>query len=248
MKLQKIFAPGYAEAIRKKVAFSGIVSDYGDTEFKYDDTKVNFVFDLEQPDGLLQKLLTAESNCDAAIALYEAFPDISPILASYAPFWEYLAHVDLYPYVRKRWPAMNDDGSIEQQYILDHWFVTKGLMRHALATLWWTVSMSVDPDDPDDKYKMTKFLFDKREDFRLALGASTLFRHRPYTQGVMKFILDNPDVVKEYELPRERFIMQHFNRLGAVKQLAAMPDDFFYNELVKIKDDILKIKSIDDLP
>ena len=95
---------------------------------------------------------------------------------------------------------------------------------------------------------MTKFLFDKREDFRLALGASTLFRHRPYTQGVMKFILDNPDVVKEYELPRERFIMQHFNRLGAVKQLAAMPDDFFYNELVKIKDDILKIKSIDDLP
>ena len=248
MKPQKIFTPGYAETLRKRVASFGIVSDYGDKEFKYDDARVNYVLGLEQPDNLLQKLLDAESSCDAAIVLYESFPDLTPILASYAPFWEYLAHVDLYEYVRKRWPKISDEGIIEQQYILDHWFVTKGLMRHALATLWWTVSMSVDPSDPVDKYKMTKFLFDKREDFRLALGASTLFRHRAYTQGVMRFILDNPDVVKEYELPRERFIMQHFNRLGAIKQLSAMPEDFFYNELVKIKGDILKIKDINDLP
>ena len=44
-----------------------------------------------------------------------------------------------------------------------------------------------------------------------------------------------------------RFITNYFNKLGATKQLAYLDRSFFASELTRIKPEILKLKSREDI-
>ena len=92
------------------------------------------------------------SSLDAAILLYEALPDLHPLMASYAPFWLYVSHVELITYMRKRWPnvIVNRDGehnntASQISYIMDYWFPSMGSSSKTwLPNLWWAVYLTVD--------------------------------------------------------------------------------------------------------
>ena len=135
------------------------------------------------------------SSLDSAILLYEALPNLNPLLASYAPFWLYISHVELIIYMRKRWPnvLVNRDGeqnntTSQISYIMDYWFPSMGSSSKTwLPNLWWAVYLTVD-DRREDKYALTRILI-KQEDLRTrTLGTYTLFRHKPATVAVLSFI------------------------------------------------------------
>lgn len=245
MERQHIFTTKYTLILRERVEKGGDISGYAQEEFPYDKDQLLVLQNHLKPEKLLDKMLVDDSDLSAAIALHSAYKDLTPLEASYGPFWEYLAHADLYKFVKKRWPKAFVEGAGNRQYILDHWFVAgRGLMRHSLSNLWWTVEVT--KGDEED-YSLTEFIFDKREDLRLALGISTLFRYRPFTRGILRFLKENQDLTSDYTLPRERFIIQYFNRQGSIKQLACMDEEFFVRTLDGLKPRIQEITSRDDL-
>ena len=235
---QYIFQKDYVAALKQSVK-DGIIDAYGDKSFTYNKDAA-FSINLDRDDKLLDKMVqhtTPAEDYEAAIALYEAFPDLTREQACYEPFWVYLSHVDLYPYMIKRFcdgkaPTLSD--------VKINWWHSN-LMRRGLSNLWWSVKQSVIDEEPDpgNRYFYTQYLF-KRLDFRTRrLGSSTLFRHKEAVIGILKYLHEN---VSEHFEGRSNFIMMYFNQQATLKQLASCDRNYFYNELKSISDDINNVK------
>lgn len=74
-----------------------------------------------------------------------------------------------------------------------------------------------------NKYELTEVLF-RQYDLRMRLGHSSLIRHREAMIGVLEFLKENPDCLKNRAIKN---MTKHFNRLGAVKQLVYLDRTFF---------------------
>lgn len=235
---QLIFQKDYVAELKKSVK-EEITDSYGSNEFVYNKDAA-FSINIDRDDTLLENMLkhaTSSEDYNAAIALFETFPNLNREQACYEPFWAYLTHVDLYPYMIERFcdgktPTLND--------IRNNWW-HPSLMRRGVSNLWWSVKQTIieEERDPMKKYHYTEYLF-KRLDFRQRrLGSSALFRHKEAVIGILKFLEDN---VKDYFEGRSNFIMMYFNKQATLKQLAACDRDYFYNELCRISSDIDKVK------
>src|SRR5690554_6880860 len=190
MAKQPIFKTKYVQKLKTELN----EEFYKSNEFVYDKNQVYVFPNIEQTEGLIDKL-DVNDDCKTAIAIFEAFEKLEPIQASDERLWVYLAHADLYSYMVKRWNAVqNGTAKDAKGYILDHWFLTStaqgNLMRHAVSGLWWSVFLSVDKER-DDKYELTKVLF-KNQTFRTrTFGNYRLVRHKEAAIGLLEFCLEN---------------------------------------------------------
>ena len=98
MGLQRIFTPEYVNQLTNDIHPENYLGD----KIKYNENEVRRLKGVEHPEGLEDKMLNATDEYEAAILLFEAYKDISPIIASNRCFWIYLTHVDLARYVRKQ--------------------------------------------------------------------------------------------------------------------------------------------------
>lgn len=249
---QAIFTESFCDVLRKNLKDGQSISNYtidGD-DFVYTDRDVCYLNDFQVDKSKLAKLNEGEpSSLESAILLYEALPDLNPLLASYPPFWLYLAHVELVTYMRKRWHnvLVNRDGepnSIESQidYIKDYWFPSMGSSSKTwLPNLWWAVYLSVD-QRREDQYALTRILF-KQEDLRTrTLGTYTLFRHKPATVATLGFIESHLDTTFAHAFQnRCRHMTKYLNYLGGCRLLSYMDEDFFTEMLEKKKEAIEKV-------
>lgn len=189
-------------------------------------------------------------SIDCAIMLYEAFPDLTPLMASYAPFWLYLAHVELVSYMRARWNNVfvnrngkENDQNAQIKYIIDYWYPELGdTTRTWLPNLWWSIYLTVDESNPRDKYELTRILF-KQEDLRTrTLGTYTLFRHKPATVATLSFIASHMDSTFKHDFQNKcRYTMKYLNYLGGCRLLSYLDEDFFTEMLNKKNADIAKV-------
>lgn len=242
--LQKTFRNNYVTRLKDELRAGWSIKKYGKENFEIDESKVRYLANVYHPDGLLEKMMVAETEYQAAIHLYEAYKNISPLLASTENFWVYLTHTELLPYCQKRWPmVMKED--VKKEYILDHWFFSsQGMMRNTLASLWWSVYFSVD-ETRSNPYELTEILF-KNYSFRV-LWFSIFLRMKQGLLGVLEFMKDNLSLfTKSFDI-RGRYLAQYINRLGAVRNLSYLPKEFFYAECEKIKDNIALIDSEADM-
>lgn len=202
-------------------------------EYILDNSLIKSLSGIYQPDGLPEKM-DPENEYNSALALYEAYKSLSPLMASNEAFWTYLAHSELYSYVKKRWPNVSSDKFDSTNYIKRHWFVSAGLHRHSLAGLWWFVHQTIDESN-SDKYHLTKIILGPQtEDLRANLGSSTLFRSKSFTHGVLSFLEEHPEVMADNFTMRNRYIIQYFNRLGSYKEIAYLDEASIKNELNKL--------------
>ncbi len=237
MALQKVFKEAYVEALRSSID----PDNYAGETFVFDETQVRYMANVHHPEGLQEKM-NPDNLLESAIALYEAYPDLTPLSASKMELWAYLSHVDLFEYMQKRFPAVKD-GTADEKYIKEHWFrSSQGTIRSSLAGLWWSVYCSVD-ETRKDKYELTKVLFQQDSIRTHYFGNSITFRHREAIIGILEFLVENPDVSRVHFNSRCIYIAQYFNRLGAVKQLAYMDRQFFKEELMKKKPVLLTVTS-----
>ena len=241
MELQKTFKESYMKTLRDAVKSGETIPLYAGDAYEVDATQVKRLANVYAPEGLMDKLNEVwEDDFQSAIAIYEAYKNISPLLASNEAFWAYLTHVDLFEYAQKRWPKVKED-NCGADYIIDHWFVgSQGLLRNAAASAWWSVYNTID-ETRQNKYELTEMFF-KNYTLRVtALGPTQLIRHREAMIGILSFLLDNPEVTKNAFEYRGQFMTKYFNRLGAVKQLAYLKRDYFYNTCERLKDKILSV-------
>ncbi len=249
MALQKTFKKKYANQLQYEAIHGINIDRYSKPEFEYDKEQVLLIPTIEQPDGLLKKM-DPESDLASAKALYNAYRNLTPLQAADESFWIYLTHVDLFPYVQSI--VINRDagflsGGYDGKFINNNFFHGfGGLIYHPLAGLWWDVRCTID-NEAEDPYKYTDYLF---RDYGLRItymGRYALFRHKEEVIGILQFLMDNEDVANEHFRQRTRAISQYFNKLGAVRQLMSLNRDYFYNELTRLKEGILRIKTDEDV-
>lgn len=244
MLLQRTFKKNYAESLLDSVRNGRDLEKYANDCFIYDTDQVVMIPGIEFPDGLVDKMIpTSQGDCDSAIALFEAYPNLTPLQAADKSFWTYLTHVDLFKYVQERFPKVKEPGFNNITYVVDHWFCgPEWYWRHPLASLWWFVYQTIDGTNQDDKYKYTRFFFSNFE-FRTNLAKYSLARLKEALFGYFDFLMDHPEIMSQYFKPRNRFLTKHLNKLGGTRLLSMLPRQTFYDELCSIKDEALAINS-----
>lgn len=246
MIVQRSFKRNYVAELKYRVQKStDFISLYALDEFPIDTNGIVLLPGMEQPIGLINKMLpTSDGDFQSAVALYEAYPKLTPLQAADDNFWTYLAHADLFKYVQQRFPKVLDPDFGGANYIIDHWFSRKNdgniLKRH-----WWSVHFSID-NELVDKYRYTKILFTDYATRTNNFIGYKIARHKEAAIGILKFFYDHEDIYSKCFRGRMIYITKYFNKMGGSKNLVALNRDFFYNELMKIKDVILSIKSEDE--
>lgn len=242
MALQRVFKKSYIDELRNNIK----VDDYLQESFPYDESRCAKLYGIEHPEGLLEKLdPTPDGDLRSAIAIYEAYKGLSPLLAQQDDLWVYLTHVDLFDYVKKRWPIMlEDDLDKVRNYIGNHWFRnSKHLFRTSFAGLWWQVWLTKD-DERENPYELTEVYFKCGQDWHQKFGELELIRIREAMIGILQFLKDNPEINAKNFVARGRQISMLFNLQGAYKQFAFLDRHYFYNELTLRKEKILKVLDI----
>lgn len=240
MSKQKVFTDAYIDFLYKKAA-EGEIANYFAESFPIDEemedgTPTIIESHLEHDDELLEKLMNASSQ-EAPIILYKAFEKLTPAEAAQKNLWIYLEHVDLFPLVQKITQRATTQGAI-----LDNWFGTAGY-KHALASLWWQVYLTVDTEasDEEGRFKLTKYFLSKNHsDLILLMSQSTLFKCRAFSKGVLTFLMENDSQLKL--IPVGRFIIPYYNKKGGQVQLASWDWTDFYNELNSMRSYLLQLK------
>lgn len=247
MELQKTFKDTFVKYLKDNIKTGKSINLYSADEFEIDSSQVKRLAGIYTPENLKEKLADCyDDDLKSAIIVFEAYKDISPLLASNEAFWVYITHTSMFNYTQRRWPKVLD-GSATVNYIIDHWFIGgQGLMRNAAASLWWSVHNTID-ETRKDKYELTSILFKNYTLRTNTLGISTLIRHKEAMIGILDFLLKNPSITQNYFEPRGTFISKYFNRLGAVKQLSYLDREYFTQKCENIKDKILSVTSRDQV-
>ncbi len=246
MSLQPVFKRGYIEYLKTHIKPSLYMGD----SFEFDKSQVVRLYGINQPEGLLERLdPTSDGDLQTAIAIYEAYPDLTPLMAQKDSLWVYLTHVDLFDYVKRRWPIpSNIEEDKKCRFIENHWFHNPtNFLRTTFAGLWWNVFLTID-ESREDKYELTKVMYNCGQDWRIMrFGELSLVRNKESMTGVLEFLAENPEIVKNNFDARGQFISRYFNILGGTKQLSSLNREQFKAILYKLKDRILSIQTVEDI-
>lgn len=231
MASQKVFKRDYQEYLISNID----PVKYNQSRFDYDITKVESLYKVSRPDYLEERLdSTRKGDYVSAVAIYEAYRDIPPLLAQMNDLWVYLSHVDLFNYTRNRWPFLvNDKNAVT--FIKNHWFVNAKHMNGCIAGLWWNIRLTVD-ENRDDPYELSKVLFRSNR-----LREYSILRSVGASRGILGFIAENKELFKEAFESKVLLIMSIFNIVSASKNLSYLPEDFFKKTLENF---VYKIESI----
>ena len=245
MEKQLIFKDKYVQRLKENLADGSLLSFYRSNQFIYDKKEVLMMPNIIASPDLVNKL-DFEDDFKTAVLLYKAFENLAPIQASDERLWTYLSHVDLYPYMIKRWSNVYDGSAKNDiEYIVEHWFLSSSaqsnLLRHALSGLWWSVFLSVDESRGPNKYDLTKILFRQLDFPTRTLGTYKLGRHREAVIGILEFIQENENLFSKKFEYKTRFITKHLNVIGGVKPIAYYNRHFFKSELEKLSSTIAKL-------
>lgn len=241
MELQKIFKKSYMDFLKKNIN----ISDYQLDSFPYDEKNTKRLANVYKPEGLLERL-DPEDDLASAIEIYNAYENVSPLLASMPDLWVYLSHVDLFPYIQKRYASVMDE-DVTESYIMQHWFKNEvSIFRQGLPGLWWSVYLSIDPER-ENPYELTEILFRNQELRTNSFGPLALIRHKPAMMGILEFLNEHQYLLEDGMNMRAVYIRKLFSSIGGYKRLEFMDKQFFKDELEKRLDVISRKFSRDEI-
>lgn len=239
---QKIFKGPFVAELRDRLRFEDSLCEYFKTATEYSaDAAFESTIKVDPAKLALRFRGAGESasnDLDNAIALYEAFPDLSETQASDPRLWVYLTHVTLRDYVLARWPlpgscdqAMQDkDAKVSAtNYILTHWFTSGNdrlLRRNAIARLWWAVHLTKSPWErlpefadlrSDDPYRFTRVLLSTQDIYQQVLERG-FGRDNRILITLLEFIEAHPNIKRE----PIRDLMKELNLELTVKNFAVL--------------------------
>ena len=236
MENQKIFDDNYCSDIKRQIR-KEVYTNFHENEFVFDGSRV-ITCNYERPEGLEEKMLSypVDDLFHPAKELYEAYPNLTGIQATYEPFWIYLSLVDLYKYTIRQYPNPED---YKSQYALNHFLVCK-YTAYNLRGLWWAIKMTFRENMAGLKdYSLSEFFLNRHSQLTQSLSESQLFRCRAVVLGVVEYFYEHQDDCRR-DIINES--LKYLNMLGSIKQLACLPSSYFKNLLLErvpvIKEDL----------
>lgn len=193
----------------------------------------NYYFDseIEVPD---YELIIGESDTDFQNAqiIYEAFKGkINPVQASDLRLWAYLAHVQHWDYMCKRWKIDVQDDEEEEEdkkksprdkavdRVGSRYFFKaskgKAFVRHGIARLYWSAYLTYDDDNENgNPYEYTEYFFSKQDIF-------TSITERSYARNKIFILAALKELKMHPEMSREdiRNFLARLNQSGAITVL-----------------------------
>lgn len=227
MEHQRIFKNNFVSNLINQTKSGDALGKFKSQEFVFNKENDSLIIPkLIKPQGLLNRLVPdVKQDFESAIEVYEAYSTLTPLEAADNRLWTYLALVDLYPYMLKRWPNVyNGSADNEIGYLLEHFILesSSGLLRHQLSGFWWSVHLSVDPDR-DDPYELTKVLFWNQTLRTRTLGTYLVARHKEALIGFLEYCQEKgKESFRSFEKEHQE-LTSFLNLVGGVKPLA------FYN-------------------
>lgn len=173
---------------------------------------------FEIPDDLAQKMidcynldmfgnLVADGNQfskydgKAAIELFLALQGLKPKDLAQHRLWVSLAHLNLMPYIRKRWPKIDLPNFNDAGYIKEHW-LKKDKIRNWLKGLFWQVKCTaIEKETGEWDFEYTDFIFSRQNLGNRGIAA------RPYLIANPKLVKGTLMFLKKYE---HEFLSPHF--------------------------------------
>lgn len=234
MELQRIYSDAFVAQLRKNATAEKYQSEEPFDIENQEYTQLSGIYNRASEIAPLkgnennhegQKRMIPDKNHDfeSAVALFEAYKDLSPYIASKAGFWVYLSHNELYSYVKNRWG--------DTTKIKEHWFDIG--RRGSLSGLWWAVYCTYDSTkEGEEQYWLTRQLF-VNQTFR----TRTFFTYRigmnkEALKGILLFMSKHPDLFKRGAgEARLDYIRKYLGRLGSTKELISFESEFFTKEL-----------------
>lgn len=185
------------------------------------DTSEMAVVKAVRPDLASDMKATTKSEAEDAILLYEALPGLTQQMAAEKRLWVYLGHTVLLDFIRRRFPIPDDDQKAVS-HIKRRWFMGNTPMRDALYSLWFSVSLTIDESNPDDKYHLTRILL---SNYSLRTTWLTVILRIPHVlRGILIFFAKHKHELHGAELSL-RYLSSYFNRLGAGSLLTILAVD-----------------------
>lgn len=154
----------------------------------------------------MAKLLAAKAGDDHqdlenSIRLHKALQALAPIQARDPRLWARLAHVEFWPYMRRRWPIERylPDREKAARYVEERYFVPKAegraLLRNGVARLWWYSHMTYDADRGNNPYELTGVLL-RNLDITQQILERSMGRSRVVLVAFLEFLLENPELLE----------------------------------------------------
>lgn len=228
---QKAFTIDYAMELEDSISSNS--DKYFQPHFDYDHNQICDM-PFEGHEGLLEEMMPylsieAKVEVDAAIKLYEAYKDLTPLQASHRPFWIYLSHTDLFPYMRDRWLTRDvPEGERLLDHIKAHWFYKNGKLRSHLEGMYWLVRQSVKyKEDGTPDYTDTRFLFSRRVLGDRGIAARQfIFRNERIFRGVLDYIMKNEETIFAHHMQaRATYCASLLNSKGGVVELSTWDEN-----------------------
>jgi len=232
------------------------MSRYTDSSFDWSTIEELEVTDFDIPDDLAQKMcecymtdmygnFEADGNSfakydgKAAIVLFLALQDLKPKDLAQHRLWVSLAHLNLMPYLRKRWNLI-DTPNVTPKYIKEHW-LNKDKIRNWLKGLFWQVKCTaILRDDNTWDFEYTDFIFSRQNLGNRGIAA------RPYLIANPKLVKGTLMFLKKYE---HDFLSPHFeekaercfqilNQEGAKIEYGTWNEEDFVGMLLSHKEEL----------
>ena len=228
MALQIILKKTYVDKIFEEVSNDVGEERFLEESFPIDEEYLLVTPQVKQPQGLIELLdPTTEGDFKSAVSIYEAYKSLQPLQAINAQFWESLSLLDLFPYMQKRW-KLKESKDLKKS-ILNHFKMSRGVIRHGLAGLWWLAYLTCD-EDRNNKYELTEMLFKNYTLRFIRFGAGKIIQHKEAAIGILQYLKDHEKELSSMENVANG-LTSYFNKLGAVKQLTYLDRRFFYHEM-----------------
>jgi hypothetical protein len=182
-------------------------------------------------------------DLENAIRVHKALRNLTPLQARDPRVWTRMAHVDFWPYMRKRWPIerFGSDSAKAARFIEARYFVAqsqgRALLRNGIARLWWTAHLSHDPERAKP-YELTGVLLSTL-DITQQILERNMGRAPTVLAGFLEFLQDNRKLLlarKDENRHRIRKLAKHLNLCGGVSIL----DCLSQAEIIKLLNAELK--------
>lgn len=186
-------------------------------------------------------------DIENAIRLHKAMPEFTRLNGRDPRLWTRLSHVELWPYMRKRWPIekyLKDGDKVAQGRVLERYFIaqsqSRALMRNGVARLWWGAYLTFDPKR-SNPYELTAVLFHTLDIAQQILERG-MGRAPSVLHGFLEFLLKyRTELLTRGDLKRVRIrkLAKFLNMHGGVCILDSLSKDavmdLLETEFVQIK-------------
>lgn len=196
-----------------------------------------------------------ETDFQNAKILFEAFKGkLNPIQASDLRLWSYLAHVQHWDYMRKRWKIdvpdedeePDDDKKLPREKAIERikkrYFFCNGLskdyVRHGIARLYWSVYLTYDENN-ENPYEYTELLFNK-QDVLVNIGERSYGRNKTIALAALKELKKCPELSRD----DTRLFFSKLNQAGAITVLDFLSEEQAIELCEKLMDEVQQIPRI----